>query len=183
MEPSASDFDPSARYAAIRSAATGTGSVAILHIGEEQTILAVGDRLDPLATLTMAIGAQRTARAFFKRGVPSPLELENAIATVEDEVMRASTLVQARPTLCTTDPAIRAIAVLSGVTEGAAMELSIEALERTFDRLTSVALGRPASHEGLPEDKPFAATLLILRELMHHLQFAAIHYVDRPDQA
>lgn len=63
------------------------------------------------------------------------------------------------------------------------MELSIDALERTFDRLTSVALGRPASQEGLPDDKPFAATLLILRELMHHLQFASIYYVDLPDQA
>ena len=28
-----------------------------------------------------------------------------------------------------------------------------------------------------------AATLLILRELMHQLQFAAIHYVDLPVQA
>jgi exopolyphosphatase/pppGpp-phosphohydrolase len=183
MNPSASDVDVSARYRAIRSAATGTGNLAVLHIGEEQTILAVGDGLDTPTTLTMAMGAQRTARAFFKRTVPSPLELENAIAMVEDEVMRARTLVQSRPRLYTTDPAIRTIAVLSGVTEGAAMELSIEALERSFDRLTSVALGRPASHEGLPEDKAFAATLLILRELMHHLQFAAIHYVDLPDQA
>ena len=183
MKPSASDFDVRACYGAICSVATGTGSLAILHIGEEQTILAVGDGPDAPASLTMAIGAQRTAREFFKRATPSPLELENAIATVEDEVMRARALVQARPALYTTDPAIRAIAVLSGVTEGAAMELSIDALERTFDRLTAVALGRPASHEGLPEDKAFAATLLILRELMHHLQFEAIHYVDLPDQA
>lgn len=183
MEPSASDVDVNARYGAIRSVATGSGSLAVLHIGDEQTGLAVGDSLDAPATLTMAIGAQRTAREFFKRAVPTPLELENAIATVEDEVMRARALVQARPRLYTMDPAIRSIAIVSGVTEGAAMELSIEALERSFDRLTSVALGRPASHEGLPEDKAFAATLLILRELMHHLQFAAIHYVDRPDQA
>lgn len=183
MDPSVSDIDFTAHYGAVRSAATVTGSLAVLHIGEEQTTLAVGDSLDPPATLTMAIGAQRTAREFFKRTVPSPLELENAITTVEDEVMRARALVRARPRLYTTDPSIRTIAVLSGVTEGAAMELSIDALERTFDRLTSVALGRPASHEGLPDDKAFAATLLILRELMHHLQFAAIHYVDLPDQA
>lgn len=183
MEPPSSDVDVSAHYRVIRRLATGTGSLAVLHIGDEEAVLVVGDSLDVPATHTMAIGAQRTARAFFKRTAPSPLELENAIATVEDEVMRARTLVQTRPKLYTMDPAIRAIAVLSGVTEGATMELSIDALERTFDRLTSVALGRPASHEGLPDDKAFAATLLILRELMHHLQFAAIHYVDRPDQA
>jgi exopolyphosphatase/pppGpp-phosphohydrolase len=183
MERSASDLDVSARYRAIRRLATDTGSLAVLHIGAEETVLVAGDSLDVPATLTMAIGAQRTAREFFKRSVPSPLELENAIATVEDEVMRARALVQARPRLYTMDTAIRSIAILSGVTAGAAMELSIDALERTFDRLTAVVLGRPASHEGLPEDKLFAATLLILRELMHHLQFAAIHYVDLPDQA
>ena len=128
MEPSASDVDVNARYGAIRSVATGSGSLAVLHIGDEQTGLAVGDSLDAPATLTMAIGAQRTAREFFKRAVPTPLELENAIATVEDEVMRARALVQARPRLYTMDPAIRSIAIVSGVTEGAAMELSIEAL-------------------------------------------------------
>lgn len=183
MDLSGADVDTRARYPAIRSALADTGRIAVLHIGDDHTGLAVGTGEGEPATLTMAIGSQRTARAFFQRAVPSPLELENAIATVEDELTRARPLVQDRPRLYTTDAAIRAIAVLSGVTEGVAMELSIEALERSFDRLTSIALGRPASHEGLPDDKPFAATLLILRELMHHLQFASIRYVALPDQA
>jgi hypothetical protein len=34
--------------------------------------------------------------------------------------------------------------------------------------------GRPAASTDLPNDKHFAATLLILRELMHHLQFGSI---------
>ena len=177
MDLSDADADIRARYAAIHSARADTGSIAVLHIGEDHTVLAVGDGSGVQATLTMAIGSQRTAREFFKHAPPSPLELENAIATVEDEVTRARTLVQAGPRLTTTDAAIRAIAVLSGVAEGAQMELSIEAMERTFDRLTAMALGRPASHEGLPPDRPFAATLLILREFMHHLQFASINVI------
>jgi hypothetical protein len=47
-------------------------------------------------------------------------------------------------------------------------------MERTFDRLAQVSLGRPASSEGLPASNSFSATLLILREFMHHLQFAGI---------
>jgi hypothetical protein len=35
-------------------------------------------------------------------------------------------------------------------------------------------MGRPPASEGLPAGGAFAATLLILRELMHHLKFAAI---------
>jgi len=180
MNLSAPDVDIRARYAAIRRAVDGAGSIAVLHIGDEHTGLAVGEGVGVQAMLTMAIGSHRTAREFFKHAPPSPLELENAIATVEDEVTRARTLVQAGPRLYTMDAAIRAIAVMSGVAEGAPMELSIEAMERTFDRLTSIALGRPAPHEGLPQDRPFAATLLILREFMHHLQFASIGVVG-PD--
>jgi len=47
-------------------------------------------------------------------------------------------------------------------------------MEKTFDRLASVSLGRPAAHEGLPDSTAFAATLLILREFMHHLKFASL---------
>jgi hypothetical protein len=34
--------------------------------------------------------------------------------------------------------------------------------------------GSTAARQGLPGDAGFAATLLILREFMHHLQFASI---------
>jgi hypothetical protein len=72
------------------------------------------------------------------------------------------------------DAAIHAIALSAGVTGGSAATLSIEAVERQFDLLTALSLGRPASSAGIPNDAAFAATLLILREFMHHLQFESI---------
>ena len=54
------------------------------------------------------------------------------------------------------------------------MTLSLDAVERTFDRLALVINGRPAHFEGIPGGNDFAATLLILREFMHHLQFDEI---------
>lgn len=48
----------------------------------------------------------------------------------------------------------------------------------TFQRLSAVSLGRPISLEGLPASADFAATLLILREFMHHLGFASITLKD-----
>lgn len=161
-------------YAAIHSVVADAGLLAVLHIGEDHTGLAVGLGTEVQATLILAIGSQRTAREFFRRTPPSPLELENAIATVEDEVTRARTLMQPQPRLYTRDAGIRAIAVLSGVAESDWMELSLEAMERSFDRLTSISLGKPAAQMGLPADNGFAATLLILREFMHHLGFLSI---------
>ena len=93
---------------------------------------------------------------------------------------RARPLMTRDTRLTTTDPAIRHIAVLAGVTESPRMALSLEAMERTFDRLAQVSLGRSASLEGLPESPDFAATLLILREFMHHLQFAEISIYQSP---
>jgi len=43
-----------------------------------------------------------------------------------------------------------------------------------FDRCSGAVLGRPAASEGLPAGGAFAATLLILRELMHHLKVSPI---------
>lgn len=161
-------------YAAIHGVVGDGGLRAVMHIGDECTGIAVGQGADVQATLTLAMGSGRTARDFFRHTPPSPLELEHAIATVEDEVTRARTLVQRQPRLYTCDAGIRTIAALSGVTESDQMELSLEAMERSFDRLTSVSLGKPAAQMGLPADNGFAATLLVLREFMHHLGFVSI---------
>jgi NADH:ubiquinone oxidoreductase subunit 4 (subunit M) len=54
------------------------------------------------------------------------------------------------------------------------MHLSIDAVERQFDLLAALTQGRPSASAGIPTDSGFAASLLILREFMHHLQFSAI---------
>ena len=177
-EPRLQTRSIAAQASAARALVPDADSLVLLHIDAEQTGVVVSAAAAPGAVLALAIGAQITARDYFKHTPPSPLELENAIATVEDEVTRARKLIPAGASLCTTDITIREIALLSGVTAGETMRLSLEAMERTFDRLAQVSLGRPASSEGLPASNAFAATLLILREFMHHLQFAEITILD-----
>lgn len=172
----ASDFDQRliTLFTAARTQIAGPGTLVLLHIDAEQTGVAVGQADVPEAWLALTIGAERTARDHFRHIPPSPLELENAIVTVEDEVTRARSLVPAGATLVSTDTAIREIALLSGVTDGGNLHLSLDAMERSFERLVQLSLGRPASSDNLPSNNSFAATLLILREFMHHLQFDAI---------
>lgn len=168
------------RYAAIRAARTSAGPVVVLHIGSEQTAIAAGSRQAPEEVLLLDLGAQATARAWFRHAPPTPLEMENAITAVEDEIMRIRTLIPQGAALLTTDAALREVARLSGIAVADEMVLSLEAMERTFDRLASVVLGSPASHAGLPENPEFAASLLILREFMHHLQFTEITCLAMP---
>ena len=146
----------------------------MLHVGVDQTELAVGSDFEPEVTLALGIGSEKTAREYFRHEPPTPGEMENAISAVEDEVVRARVMITNRSNLFTTDAAIREIAIVAGLPEDTEMTLSLDTVERIFERLAAVTLGRPASQEGLPTSATFAATLLILREFMHHLKFQSI---------
>jgi exopolyphosphatase/pppGpp-phosphohydrolase len=161
----------------VRAGSAPGAPITALHIGAQHTAVVSGCDAEPATTLVLAIGARKTARDFFRRSLPTPLEMENAIATVEDEVTRAVAVVARGSTLHGADPAVREIARLAGVASGgrgAPVTLVLEAMEQTFNRLVAVAEGRPARQEGLPDSAEFAAALLILREFMHHLRFDAI---------
>ena len=93
---------------------------------------------------------------------------------MEDEIITLVGMLPPASTLYSTDPGLRHIALLAGVAESAAMRLELDAMERVFSRLVAVIQGTPAAREGIPEDNEFAATLLILREFMHHLRFSSI---------
>jgi hypothetical protein len=80
--------------------------------------------------------------------------------------------------LVTTDESIRGIAQTASGHAGTAMQLSIDAVEQVFSLLAGYLLGRSASSAGIPGNPAFVATLLILREFMHHLKFSSINVAD-----
>lgn len=119
-----------------------------------------------LGSATLSVGWQTIARDHFKADPPSPLDLENAIAAIEDEIARVHRTVARGPVVVTTDETVRDVALASGLPEGAEMVLPIDPVERLYARL--------AGPRGLPGNPRFAATLLVLRELMHHLEIDRI---------
>ncbi|MDO9166932.1 MAG: hypothetical protein Q7U13_12565 [Rhodoferax sp.] len=162
------------RYGALRlGSPTGT-AITVLHIGEEETAVATGVGAEPDAVIVLAIGSRKTAADFFRHTPPTPGELETAIMVVEDEVTRARLMAAGQPTLLTMDTALRELAQIAGIPDGPELILSLEAVEGLFDLLAALSQGRPASSAGIPVDPVFAATLLILREFMHHLKFTTI---------
>ena len=163
-----------ADYSLVRTGLLKGSPVTVLHVGDRQTLVASGNAGEPDAVIILAIGTQKTSADFFRHNPPTPLELENAIMTVEDEVARARAIIVDGSILFTRDAALREIALIAGLPDQPALSLPLETMERTFDRLAAVSLGRPAAHEGLPGTTAFAATLLILREFMHHLEFSSL---------
>jgi hypothetical protein len=114
-----------------------------------------------LAGTGLAIGFRRLAREHFKHQPPSALEIEGAISAIEDEIARARPPRHTRPV--THDAVVREIALEAGVSPGPAMVLTREAVEQAFER----------SLRRVPDNERMAA-LLILRELVHHLDIESI---------
>ncbi|TKI07772.1 hypothetical protein [Martelella alba] len=154
---------------------------ALLHIGDQTGwLITAADGKAPSSYPFDGYGV--IAARFFHHRPPAENEMENAIMAVEERIMPLSRHIPHGAVLCTTDSALYRIGLLAGLPDRPEMMLTLEAAERTFDRLAAVIRGRPAAWEGLPGDKDFAATLLILRELMHHLQFSFLTvYPDVPE--
>ena len=117
----------------------------------------------------LPIGAGRPGTVW--RGhPPTALELEVAIAAVEDALMPLVRELPAGLPLSTSDPFARELRAWLQ----AGPELPLEDVERAFDEMAAVAQGRSASASTLPQDAAFDGWLLVLREFMHHGGFARL---------
>jgi hypothetical protein len=137
-----------------------------LRLHMRQTILAIGDA-NPV---TLAVAPQGLAVDLFRHQPPTPHELEQAIDAIEDALMSTRIAHDERGTLVTSDPLVRAIPGLQQ--EGDS--LTRDEVEALFQRLASASLGPRLLAATMPFDAEVAATVLILRELMHHLGFSAV---------
>ena len=162
-------------YSAIRARIASDRALTALHIGADQTIVATGTDNKIAAVLVLPIGSEKTGLEFFHHAPPTPEEVEHAINVVEDEMSRANRMTAAESLLYTADNSIREIAHLADVPDRPEIVLNRDAVETLFSRLATLSMGYPAAKDDLRADASFSATLLILREFMHHLGFTSIN--------
>ncbi len=154
-------------------------SFVLLSIKAEETHIFIEQNIaQPQSSFVLNLGYEKTAHDFFKHCPPTPLEIETAINTVEDEIIPLHTKINSSSLLVTTDTMIAQIALLAVIPKATVILLSLEAMERVFNRFADIVSGRPATLDMLPDSSAFAATLLILREWMHHLRFETMHIIS-----
>ena len=170
------DFAAAARLASGRQT-KATVRMTMLHIGDEDLAVLSGQGDKPDAVQRIALGAARVARDFFHHDPPTSREIERAIDFVEDEIMRLGRPAALATTVWGTGLALQAWAAVAGST------MTIELVEQWFQRLASASLGQPRALQGLPAGREAAATLLVLREFMHHRGHASIVAVELPGAA
>lgn len=145
-----------------------------LHLGDEELVVReqTGDRPD--AERRLDLGTARIVSGCFRHDPPTAQEIDRAIDITEDAIMQLGRPADVRAPLLSSSPALRPWAALSGPT------MTIELVEQWFQRLASASLGQPAAMQGLPSGREAAATLLLLREFLHHRGHAAIAFVEPP---
>jgi hypothetical protein len=164
-------------FTVVARAASGGGGQAtalttLLHIGDEHVVVLSGQGDKPETVRRIDLGAARIARDFFHHDPPTSQEIERAIDFTEDAIMQLGNPAAVCTSLFSTTPALQSWAALSGPT------MTIEIVEHWFQRLASALLGQPAAMQGLPSGREAAATLLLLREFLHHRAHASIAIVE-----
>lgn len=151
----------------------GDAAMAVIHLGTAHAVVVWGSAPDQSGVL--ALGLHSLAAAMTPGGRLSAGAVEEAIATVEDEVMPWRGRLPHAARLVSGDAWTLALASWAGMPADASMWwMSTDAVERLFDRWAALLQGRPASQDGLPSTGNVASALLVLREWLHHVGFDGI---------
>lgn len=173
--PSSATLDAEFRALGLRAATSATppcSSTVLLNIGDEHLDVLSGTDAARPSRHRLDLGAARIARDYFRHDPPTPHEIELAIDFVEDQLMRLGQASDAGAMLWSSSAALRDWATVAGPT------VSVETVETWFERLAAAAQGQASAMEGLPTGRFAAASLLLLREFMHHRSHPSISFID-----
>ncbi|WP_192456993.1 hypothetical protein [Musicola keenii] len=121
--------------------------------------------------VVLTLGYRAIARRFFHRDIPSPYEVEMAIAAIEDTIQATPTLHHVASHFACADGYLAAIAHSAGVNGPL---LTQQQIENVFNRVADVIAGSPKYHDEFPDGADFISYLVIVRELSHHLNIQQI---------
>ncbi|MGK7369706.1 MAG: hypothetical protein ACNS64_05785 [Candidatus Halalkalibacterium sp. M3_1C_030] len=153
----------------------GDEPVTILHSKSDRFILEVVYDSGSKSQSTYTAGNIQSILANLKHEPAKAIEIEAAIADIEEELMPVIKDLPERRCLFTSEKAFWEIAKVAGFESEDKLKLKIDTVEEIFNRLVDVAYGTPASRLDVPEDRGFTATVLFLRELMHHASYNIIY--------
>lgn len=118
--------------------------------------------------LLLNIGVDKIVRSFFKNEIPNEGEIENAINYIEDILMSLKELRNNNEELYCVD-------LLAWKILGDKMEFSRQEIEEIFTKYAIQSLGQISSHSTIKMNHKKYAVILIIREIMHHLNFEKLN--------
>ena len=162
---------PLRRYAALRGSAVARALPALLDLGAQASTIVFAPPQQAVQVFVLGLGHAGTPATLFRDVLPTALELENAIAVVEDAVMPFVGKLRGATELAIAGRQARD--VLASAAPGAGL-LTLEQVEALFGDLAAAVTGGPVTRLPFASTKAAAAALLIVRELMHHCGIASL---------
>lgn len=145
--------------------------MTFLNFEGDQITLCVTEESSADNAQTLQVGSRQNLISRLQHEPATAYELEAAIADIEDALMPVIALLPEHRNLATSEPDILQIAKVIGEQD----DLTLESVELLYNRLADMAYGTPSAHLGVPETREFTASVLFIRELMHHAGFDVIH--------
>ncbi|MBQ0917252.1 hypothetical protein KBW71_02250 [Hydrogenophaga aromaticivorans] len=146
-----------------------------LHIAARETVAELRVPGVEGQRFVLPIGCDTLWTAPDHGGGPSPLELEDAIQTVEDQIEGLHRHVPAGSRLVVdaqTLAPLQHAGAIRGLVNGA---IGLAVIEHEYQQLAARAMGAPSARGSGFEHAAGDALVLILRECLHHLGFDAVH--------
>lgn len=156
---------------------TMTAEVTVLEMRRETCLVQRTAGKQTLLCEEVPLSADALVRQCLRHEPPWPIELEHAIELTEDAVMPLAAQFAGSAGLILQGVGAALIAHRLASAGIAQTALNLDEVEALFNRLVSVSQGRPPAQETLPTDARFFAAMLILREFMHHLNFAQASFI------
>ena len=149
-------------------------------------VLQAAEGVVVLPRVVMNIGYESIAKQVFVHSTPRPVEVEEAIIRIEDEIMRVHKQVDATLPLVSSDEHVWEIARRARSSDkGVGIEVVLQRVlqrdevEFLFNRWADIVSGSPVHASEQVMTKEFGAQLLILRELLHHFNFKEVLLVQK----
>ncbi|MGE0079352.1 MAG: hypothetical protein AB7S48_15940 [Bacteroidales bacterium] len=152
---------------------TNSGRIPTFHLTIEDDLLIFKMQQDNKVIQEVALNAgyRFIANKFFEHEIPTESETDYAINYIEDELMSNKTLQQNNKELYTSDSTIIGVLRKNSITTTINSRQSIEDL---FSRYARVIVGAPASELPAAITRNDFAAILVLREILHHLNFEVL---------
>ncbi|MBS2100055.1 hypothetical protein [Carboxylicivirga linearis] len=125
--------------------------------------------------MKLKIGYDFIIQKFFRHDVPNEAEIEYAINYIEDELMSNKALLNVEDELTTKDTAMMDLFRKNGLNES---KYDRQRVEDLFNQYAYIIMGASPVISGIDINKKDIAVILVLREIMHHLNFKSIELTD-----
>jgi hypothetical protein len=147
-------------------------SIRIVEFQKDFTLFSYFNNGTLSNTVSLKTGYEFIVSSYFKHPVPTPDDVEYAINYLEDEIMSVKTLLNHNEKLF-----LKAKSLIRVITGKDTEYISVtrQHVEDVFNQYAYLSMGKTLSNVFTEYNHADFAQMLILREIMHHLNFEEVN--------